>query len=1062
MLPKLLAGRLGPVLFILLLLCYFSPRVQAQRTTRDTLPEVKGRVTTVTGAPLTSASVLIKGTNRGVVTNSAGIFMIRASAGETLIITSVGYAPHEVGVRALLRAGGTLQVSLEPASTSLDQVIVVGYGTQRKRDVTGSVVSVSGAALQEVPTANVISELKGRAAGVDIISNSATPGGGGQIRIRGNRSLATSQSASDGLDQPLLVVDGIPYGGSINDLNPDDIVSLDILKDASATAIYGSRGSGGVILVTTRRGRIGKAITSFSTYYGVSSILGELHTFDGKEYAQFKQDAATYNRSAGGAGVNSYALTPVEQAGLAAGVNTDWQKLIYQKGSTSSSQLNISGGSEGTQYGMNVGYYNENGIIPNQNFRRFSLGTTLDHNMSEHLKIGIASMNSLQIANTPGGSGVPGTLMRYSPLDSPYHANGTVNLNPLVGSIDAAFISPLTLKTDAVAILARARTLRTFNSLYGEWYIIPGLRYRLNVGLDYYQTQNDNYSGPSTFVQNNTSLAAASESVGNSQTWRYTIENLLTYERTFAEKHRLTFTGLYSVQKDHNDASSFTGTGIPADYIQNTNLALANTVTASTGTWAERGLISYMGRANYAYDNRFLLTATVREDGASVLSAGHQYFVYPAVNGGWILTNEKFMHGSGDVLSNLKVRGGWGITSNQGVDPYSTLGALTTSTYNYGTTTGGQQGTYVVTTLANQNLHWESTAQTNIGVDFGFLKNRIAGSIDVYKQATKDILLSETLPPSNGAGSTIANLGKTSGKGIEISLGTVNIQTKNFTWATDVNFYLNREKVVQLTAPNVKQDIVDGWFVGQPLSVIYDLKKIGIWQTSDSISGKLAAQTSPVQYPGQIKVQDLNGDGKIDANDRQIIGNFQPKWEGGFTSRMTYKNIDFSFVIFARMGQMVEVPYITDDGGANGYPFFMQSRANQLKVNYWTRSNPTNDFPAPDASLQSIVWGSTLGYTDGSFVKMRSINLGYTFPAKGLGHIGINSLRVYVTAENPFIIWSPFVQKGYGPDPEGNGYGGSVTTANAGGSTPSPSRQVSVNANNPSTRQFNVGLNLKF
>ncbi|TDX01590.1 SusC/RagA family TonB-linked outer membrane protein [Dinghuibacter silviterrae] len=1057
MLPKLFAGRL-----LLPILLLFFTTTEAQQKARAVEQEVRGHVTSVTGTPLAGASVQVKGTNRGVVTDGSGNFVIRAKPNDILVITSVGYTPHEVDARSFLRSQTPLQVSLEVSNTSLDQVIVVGYGTQRKRDVTGSVVSVSGAALQEVPTANVISELKGRAAGVDIISNSATPGGGGQIRIRGNRSLATTQSASDGLDQPLLVVDGIPYGGSINDLNPDDIVSLDILKDASATAIYGSRGSGGVILVTTRRGRVGKAVTSVNTYFGVSSILGEYHVFDGKEYAQFKTDAGTYNRSAGGTGVNSYALTNAEQAGLAAGTSTDWQKLIYQKATTTSTQLNISGGTEGTQYGLNVGYYNENGIIPNQNFRRFALGTTLDHNMSSHLKIGIATMNSLQVANTPGGSGVPSGIMRFSPLTSPYNPDGSLNLHPLVGSIDAAFVNPLTLKTDAVAILARARTLRTFNSLYGEWAIMPGLKYRINVGLDYYQTQSDNYSGPNTFVQNNTSLAAASESVGNSQSWRYTIENLLTYDKTFAEKHRLTFTGLYSVQKDHTDASSFTGTGIPADYIQNTNLALANTVTAGTGTWAERGLISYMGRVNYAYDNRFLLTATVREDGASVLSQGHQYFVYPALAGGWNLTNEKFMAGTSRVLTNLKLRGGWGITSNQGVDPYSTLGALTTSTYNFGTTTAGQQGTYVVTNLANPNLHWESTAQTNIGVDFGFLKSRITGSIDVYHQATKDILLSETLPPSNGAGTTIANLGKTSGKGIEIALSTINIQARNFTWSTDVNFYLNREKVVQLTAPGVKQDIVDGWFVGQPLSVIYDLKKIGIWQTSDSISGKLAAQTSPVQYPGQIKVQDLNHDGKIDANDRQIIGNFQPKWEGGFTSRMTYKNIDFTFVIFARMGQMVEVPYITDDGGANGYPFFMQSRANQLKVNYWTRTNPTNDFPAPDASLQSIIWGSTLGYTDGSFIKMRSINLGYTFPSRVLGHIGISSLRVYATAENPFIIWAPFVKKGYGPDPEGNGYGGSVTTANAGGTTPSPSRQVSVNANNPSTRQFNVGLNLKF
>jgi len=1049
-----------------------APRVQAQTTIH-----VVGRVISDSGQPVAKATIVVKGSKSGVSSDDRGNFEIEAPPNGTLIISSVGYASSTINV-----AGRhSIEIALASSSNQLDQVIVVGYGTQKKSDVTGSVARVTGATLAEVPTANFITELQGRTAGVDIVNNSATPGGGGQIRIRGNRSMATATNAAltnantiaDNLDQPLVVLDGIPFGGSVNDIDPDNIASLDILKDASATAIYGSRGSGGVILITTKRGRMGKSQMTYNGYYGISSILGEMKVFNGPEYAQLKADAAALNSATPNS--TSYPLTAAEQAGLTAGTSTDWQKLIYRNAMTTSNNLSLSGGNETTQFGLGASYYDQQGIIPNQNFERFSLRTTIDHYISKHLKIGLNTINSLAYTNTPGGAGVPGGLMRLSPLVSPYNPNGTVNLFPLVGSIDAsAYVNPLTLKTAATAILARQRRLQTFNSLYGEWQIIPGLKYRINVGLNYAQNQSDNYNGPNTYVNVNTSLAAATATIGNAESYTYVLENVLTYDKTFAEKHHLTFTGLYSAQKDHSQSSGFLGTGFPANYVQDANLNLAATVVAdpnNPGTFAERGLLSYMARVNYAYADRYLLTATVRTDGSSVLSPGNQYFTYPALALGWNIMNENFMRDV-SVINNLKLRGGWGITSNQGVAPYSTLGLLNTSTYNFGQAAPGEVSTYLVSSLANTHLHWEQTAQTNLGVDFGFLHNRISGTLDVYQQKTKDILLQETLPASNGASSVTTNLGRTTGKGIEINLSTINIQTASgFSWSTDFNFYLNREKITAL-APGQTADIPDGWFVGQPLTVIYDVKKIGIWQTADSLDGKLQAQTSPAQLPGNIKVQDISGpsgkpDGKIDANDRQVIGNFQPKWEGGFTSRMSYKNFDFNFVIFARMGMKVVAPYLTTDGTANGYDFFMQSRINQLKVDYWTRTNPTNAFPRPDASLQSFPFASTLGYRDGSFIKMRSINLGYTVPSKALNRAGITSLRIYVTALNPFIIYSPFVKDGFGPDPEGNGYGGAVSSTAAGGSTGvggtnGQSRQITVNANNPSTREFNIGLSLKF
>jgi TonB-linked SusC/RagA family outer membrane protein len=1059
--------RLFAFAFSVLVIIFFSFPAQAQNNVR-----VHGRITNETGQPLAKVSVVVKGSTQGTTSNDNGDFEIDAPSSGVLVLSSVGYASKEVAVQQ------NVAVTLSALAGNLNEVVVVGYGTQRKRDVTGSVASVSGATLKEVPSPNLIDQLKGRTAGVDIVSNGATPGSSGSIRIRGNRTITNSRGTSDALDQPLLVLDGIPFGGSINDLNPEDIASIDILKDASATAIYGSRGAGGVILVTTKRGRTGKPVVSYDAYYGISSVMGKLKVFNGTEYAQFKQDAATYNRSA--PGTTAYPLTPAEQQALAAGISTDWQDLIYQNGFTTNHQLGLTGGNEGAQYGLSGGYYNQTGIIPNQKFERYSLRATIDARVNSRIKVGLNTLNTLSYINTPGGAGVPGGTIRVTPLAAPYNADGSVNIRPAVGSIDEPnIVSPLTLKSKSDAILARTRRLRTFNSLYGEVQILKELRYRINVGLDYRQEQADSYNGPNTFTNaTSTSFSQANANVRNAEAWSYVVENLLYYDKTIKDKHKIGFTGLFSAQKDHSKQSSFNGLGFPADYVQNSNLSLANTVTAAPPFFGapqnflnEQGLLSFMGRINYSFNNRFLATATVRRDGSSVLAEGHQYFTYPAFGLGWNLGNEGFMSNLAFV-NTLKIRGGWGRTGNQGVAPYSTLGALTTSTYNFGQGSGGQQAAYTVTQLANNELHWQSTDQWNVGLDFAVLKSRLTGSIDVYEQKTKDILLPYQLPPSNGASSTTKNLGQTKGNGLEINLSSINIQSKNgLVWTTDFNFFYNREEITFLTNEGNKQDIQNGWFVGQPLSVIYDVKKIGIWQTSDSAKGILAAQTSPVQFPGQIRVQDLNGDGKIDQNDRQILGKFEPDWEAGMTNRVTYKNFDFSIVIFARMGMKVVVPYITADGGAQGFPFFMQGRANQLKVDYWTRSNPTNEFPAPDAGTDRFLFASTLGYRDGSFIKCRSINLGYEIPTSALKKAGISSLRVYVTALNPFIFYSPFVKDGLGPDPEGNGYGNAVSSPTAGGSVGpggvagelnQQSRVITVNANNPSTRQFNIGINLKF
>jgi TonB-linked SusC/RagA family outer membrane protein len=1019
---------------------------------------VKGRVVDEAGKPVQKATVLIKGTTTGTSTDANGDFQIAVSANGTVIISAVDFTPQEI------KAGNrtSLNVTLVSSNKNLTEVVVVGYGTQRKKDVTGAIVSISEAILKEVPQPNIVSQLQGRIAGLDIVSNNSRPGTSGQIRLRGNRTIARNQSEDDAFNSPLIILDGIPFGGGINDINTDDVQSVDVLKDASATAIYGSRGSNGVLIITTKRGRSGKPVITYNAYYGITSTTGKYKVFNGTEYAAFKEEARLGNIV--NPGTSNYPLTTAEAAGLTNGTSTDWQNLIYKHSYSTNHELNMSGGSENGQYSLGAGYYKATAVVPGQSLERFSLRSTIDGKVNNRIKVGFNTMNSVIYTNGAGLNPIR-SLVALSPLLAPYNADGSLNLYPAIGTSDPTTVNPLTINNKE-AIVNRSRRLSTLNSLYGEVEIIKNLKYRINVGLNYRQDQGDNYTGPNTLYNAGTSspptpgtTSASNLSNSNAEAWSYVVENILTYERTFKQKHRVGFTGLYSVQKDHFQSSGFSALGVPADYIQdyNFNLAAGN-LAAAGGNFSESGLSSLMGRINYAYNDRYLLTATVRRDGSSRLSKDNQWFTYPAVGVGWNAMNEKFMS-KVPVLSNLKLRLGWGITASQGIQPYQTLGTLATNQYNYGT---GQNITgYFINFLANHKMKWQQTSNWNVGLDFGLLHNRITGTIDVYSQRTKDILLIQSLPPSNGAGSTIINLGKSKGHGVEISLTSVNVKTKwGLTWSTDVNFYLNREQIVELNSPSLKADIGNGWFVGQPFSVIYDYKKIGIWQDA-------AAAAVYGQKVGQIRVEDVNGDNKIDASDRQIVGNFQPKWQGGMTNRVAYKNFDFSFVVFARIGQTAVVPYLTSDGGANGYDFFNNGRINSLKRSYWTAANPTNDFPRPDASQDGMLYGSTLGYRDGSFIKCRSMNLGYTVSPKILSRAKISSLRVYVTAENPFIIYSPLVRSGLVLDPEGNGYGGTVTSSggvnpvapSTGGGT---SRAITVGLGTPPTRQFIFGLNLKF
>lgn len=1008
---------------------------------------IKGKVVDEKGEALIGATVKLKSGALTTSTDANGNFSIRAGAKETaLLISYIGYIDQEVPFNAQTES---LTVRMSATPNNLNEVVVVGYGVQRKKDVTGAVSSVSGTTLQEVPAApNIVDQLKGRVAGLDITSNSTTPGATGQIRLRGERSFATTQGNADNQNQPLFVIDGVPFiGGSFNDINQDDIVSVDVLKDASATAIYGSRASGGVIIITTKRGKAGRTQVTYSANVGVSNITKEYPFMNGPQYADFKKATIAGNP----ANTTAYPLTVAETAGIANGTSTDWQKLIYRTGLITDNQLGVSGGDEKTQFNISGGYHYEKGIQYTQDFDRGSLRANIDHTINKYVKVGISSFQTLE--HTNGVSGILYNTVAISPLTSPYNADGSINLLPMTGSVDQPNrINPLTLRNPYIQAINRR--LNTFNTAYGEVNILDGLKYRLNATLSYGQNQGNNYSPVSTIVNTNTSSSLTSESVSNSENYTWLVENLLTYDKVFGQKHHITFTGLYSAEKDHSQGLTVNGTGLPADYLQSYNLYLANTISipsANQPYYSDRQLVSYMARVNYAFNDKYLLTATVRSDGSSVLASNKQFYTYPAFALGWNVDREDFMKNL-TFVNALKLRAGYGITADQNVAPYQILGSLTANAYNFGA--NGQTG-YLVTNLPS-TLKFEHTSNYNLGVDFSLFNSRLSGSVDVYKQQTFDVLQIETLPASNGAQSTTVNAGNSEGKGLEISVSSINIRNLGgFSWSTDFNIAFSRSKITKLH-DNLRADITNGWFVNQPFNVIYDYRKLGIWQTSEATQAAVYGAR-----PGQIKIQDVNNDGKINASDLQILGSYQPNYTAGFTNRFSFKGVDLTAVAFARMGQKVAVTYITADNGGSGYPFFNQGRVNQYRVNYWTPTNPVNDFPQPDASQTGPVNGSTLQYRDGSFIKVRSISLGYTFPSLMVKHAGFSSLRIYTSVNNPFIIYSPLVKSGLAIDPEGNGYGNQLAGA-SGFSTNALGRAITVGLSNPPARTFSIGVNAKF
>jgi TonB-dependent starch-binding outer membrane protein SusC len=1033
-------------LWLLLLFVFLSSMSHAQSI-------ITGRVNDETGNGMPGVSILLKNTSAGTTTDAMGNYTLNIPASEevqVLVFSFIGYVSEEetVGGRSVIN------VSLIPSIETLSEIVVVGYGTQKKSDVTGSLVSVSSEALREVPVANLQQALQGRAAGLEVQRVGTTPGAGARIRIRGDRSVSSAEA-----NDPLIVLDGIPFeGGNLNDINPDEVKSIEILKDASATAIYGSRGANGVILITTKRGSPGENRITFNSYYGISTVARKYPVYNADEYRAMR-DTSPWN--------SGYMAEEIES--INTGRSTDWQDLMYKNGYITDHNISVSGGSEKSQYSVGGGYFKETTVLPGQDFNRFTLRITNDLQVGKRIKIGFNSMNTFSTRN--GSSINPMfNILALSPLMPAYNSEGEIIRTP-AGNLDdqANTYSPLLLKSNDNDWVDRVRRLRTFNSLYAEVKIIEPLKYRLNVGLDYRQEENAQFRGSDSYFR---PLQGNTASVNNTVGYGYTLENLLVFDKTFAGKHRVGATGLFSVQKDHTHNTYVAKDSIDQDFVQFYNLGQSNqsstnraTLSGSENTW---GLISYMLRVNYAYNDKYLLTLTGRVDGSSRLT--DKWHQYPAVSIGWNIVKEGFMENI-QVVSNLKLRAGWGETSNQAVAPYATLGGVTNLIYNADWNTNRNlpvlynfgenvEGGYYVSTIPSKKLVWEFTKTTNIGLDFGVLNDRITGSIDWYNAQTHNVIYNLELPATSGVPNAYTtNIGRMENKGMEISITSVNIETPGgFSWSTDLNVFWNRNKLLSLQ-DGFKSNIASGLHIGHPLSAIYDYEKLGIWQLNEAAE---AAEFG--QLPGQLKIKDISGpegvpDGNINPDyDRKVIGSGQAKWQGGITNRFKYKGFDLSFVTYARIGGTIvsgvhqpTAAYLTNlDGKRNG-----------LKVDYWTPTNPTNDFPMPSTRITPPNAGNawtTLGYYDATFVKIRSINLGYTLSGNVLDKIGAHAVRIYTTIQNPFVLFSPYMKAG-GVDPEATGTGTAGFVQNGGNI---PARALTVATSTPPTRSYILGVNLTF
>ncbi|PYP56169.1 MAG: SusC/RagA family TonB-linked outer membrane protein [Gemmatimonadetes bacterium] len=979
----------SPSLSFYLLLCALLPlgvgrAQQAGQQVGPVAPEtgvIAGVVTAQeTGLALPEVRVTVAGTGLGATADHDGRFAIAQVPPGThrLQARLIGYEVGEVaGVVVAPGQTATANLHLQPLPVALQEVVVVGYGTQVRRDITGSISSVAAADLKSTPTVNTVGAIQGRVAGVDIVTTGQKPGDGVRVRVRGARSVTAG-------NDPLYVVDGIPAAG-VTDLNPNDIASIEVLKDASATAIYGSRGANGVVLVTTKQGSAGPTTFTYDSYVGVQRERSRIQMMNGQQYAQLKRDAnrttGNYHCDAGVAACDSgdaQIFLPVELASIQAGRSTNWQDLVLRQGQQVNNEIRIAGGDERTRFALSGGQLTQQGILQGQDFTRRSVRFNFNHELNDRLKVGTSASLVRTDQNLGRGDGIYSEALLNNPLAVPYDSAGNLLFKP---TPDGQRVNPLSDVQNWVD--NRANTLVS-GTLFADYRLTDALSWRVNFGGNVSSNRRGVFQGAQTQVNQG---SGADAGLWENRTTAYTLDNILTFRRNVGSDHRVDLTLLYSIQQQRTEDDTMHAAGLPYERQQFYDIGSATHIDGLYSDLTAWALQSYMARLNYAFKDKYLLTLTTRVDGSSRLARGHKYAMFPSVALAWRLSEEGFIRRT-NLFSDLKLRASYGHTGNTAIDPYQTLGSMTRVMYSYNNNAAPG---YRPGSLPNPDLKWENTGQLDLGLEFTALRGRLSGSVDYYRADTKDLIMRRQIPPTNGYTSILQNIGSTRNTGLEVALSVVPIEDwHGLRWSQDLNWSTNHNRIVSLYGG--VNDVLNKWFIGQPIDVYYDNKFVGIWQAQDSLLAK--------QYkakPGQIRVADVNGDGKIDGNDRVILGTPFPAWTGSMTSRFDWKRFDLSLMTVARVDFMANDQFLVGEST-------MQGRYNNLVTDYWTPTHPSNVESRPTFNQENPPFGDTRRYEDGSFIRVRSITLGYTLPGVHGGPWHARSLRFYVTALDPFLF----------------------------------------------------------
>jgi TonB-linked SusC/RagA family outer membrane protein len=1019
-------NRLFEVFLLFLLFeipCFFKPLNGFAQQNKGFL--LKGTVKTIKGELIPGANILESGTYNGAVTDINGNFSLNLKTGDAIIRVSViGFRTREINVENRQQ----IDIVIEEDITKLDEVVVVGYGTQKKSDLTGSVTSVGTKDIQSMSVLNAAESLKGRVAGLQVTQTDAAPGGNVAIRLRGFNSINSGNN-------PLIVIDGYTNAGNLNTLNPRDIKSIEVLKDASATAIYGSRGANGVILITTISGGSGDLKVSFNTSYSIKTLQNKIELLDSRQFMTLANEA-----------VGSKLYSDDE---IAKSSTTDWQDMVYQNGHMLNSQLTITGGGEKTGYNLSVNYLDDEGVVLNSYFKRFSIRSKTNTNFNKYINFS----NTIYFART-NSNGTPRNTTGY--VFDPGVSDGAITFWPHLPVYDqyGAYVN-MPNKTNPYAIANERIDNLTRNYLYDyaelEIKPIKGMQLKSTFGATVDEAKQQEY-WPSKVqpVAGGTTKGIAEQT--SSSVFSWSNENIANYAKAFG-KHNLFLTAAFT--QENSKYSGFDGrsTGFISDLLTFNNMEGGQNIAErliSSGA-SEVSLMSFLGRVNYHFNQKYYLTASIRSDGSSKFAANNKWGHFPSVALGYRLIEEQFFRKMNN-LSNLKLRASWGITGNSGgLGNYESLTIFSPTTFWNAVFNDKSQIGLILSNLPNENLKWEKTNQTNIGFDVGLFQDRVILVADVYYKKTTDLLLVVNLPSGYEVSTRRENVGAVENKGFEFSLSTINIKRRNFNWDSKFNFSLFRNKVLELAEQSqFTQGSYSGLIaddsptnlvkVGEPLGNYYGYVSLGVFPDNSSVSTdrvKYSYLPNPNNREGYIKLKDINDDGKIDAADRTIIGCAQPDFDFGFSNQFFYNNFDLTIFIEGVVGSDIYNVSRYNLDATNG-----NTNASVRVLNRWTPENRITEIPKAGAFINK---GVSTFVEDGSYVKFRDIQLGYNFNKLIPPSWNILAVRLYVSAQNLITI-----TKYSGYDPEVNSRGSS-------------SIQQNIDLGSyPSSMSLHFGINIDF